>query len=89
MFRRVALATAAAATAGMGFLAVASGADAASSDSRLPLTPSGSGELTPGPSVAPSAIDCNDPNNAINCQGPNLDSPLVPGSAAPGSPFRD
>lgn len=76
----------------MGFLAVGSAGDGGGLNAdhvQLPLTPNGSGELTPGPSVAPSTIDCMDPNNSINCQGPHLDSPLVPGTAAPGSPFRD
>ncbi len=93
VFRRFALVTGGSALACMGFLAVGTGADAATGlktgYSQLPLSPNGSGELTPGPSVAPSTIDCQDPNNTINCPGPNLDSPLVPGTAAPGSPFRD
>lgn len=93
VIRRFALVTGGSAVACMGFLAVGPGADTAiglnTGYAQLPLSPDGSGELTPGPSVAPSTIDCADPNNSINCQGPNLDSPLVPGTAAPGSPFRD
>jgi hypothetical protein len=90
LIRRLALFTAGAATACMGFLAISGGETASADHVPLPMTPSGSGELTPGPSVAPSKIDCMDPNNSINCTGgPNLDSPLVPGTAAPGSPFRD
>lgn len=92
VMRQVALATAGAAMGCMGFLAVTSAGEAGGLNAdhvRLPLNPNGSGELTPGPSVAPSKVDCNDPNNSINCQGPHLDSPLVPGTAAPGSPFRD
>jgi hypothetical protein len=42
------------------------------------------------PSYAPTnAVDCTDPNNSINCQTPPIDSPLVVGTAEPGSPFRD
>ncbi len=88
--RRLALAAASTALAAMGFLVISGGETASAGHIPLPMTPSGSGELTPGPSVAPSTIDCMDPNNSINCSGgPNLDSPLVPGTAAPGSPFRD
>ena len=43
-----------------------------------------------GPSFAPTnPVDCTDPNNSINCQTPPVDSPLVVGTAEPGSPFRD
>lgn len=88
--RRLALVAGSSAMACMGFLAISGGEIASAGHMLLPMTPSGSGELTPGPSVAPSTIDCMDPNNSINCSGgPNLDSPLVPGTAAPGSPFRD
>ena len=50
--------------------------------------------LNPTTSVAPSyaptnPVDCTDPNNAINCQSPPVDSPLVVGTAEPGSPYRD
>lgn len=50
--------------------------------------------LAPTTSVAPSfapsnPVDCADPNNVVNCQSPPVDSPLVVGTAAPGSPFRD
>lgn len=44
----------------------------------------------PGPSYAPAnPVDCTDPNNAVNCQTAPIDSPLVSGTAEPGSPFRD
>lgn len=94
LVRRLGLATAGTALACMGFLAVASSGDIAVSlsddrQAQVPLNPNGSGEPTPGASVAPSTVDCSDPNNTINCPGPNLDSPLVPGTAAPGSPYRD
>jgi len=43
-----------------------------------------------GPSYAPTnPVDCTDPNNSINCQTPPVDSPMVVGTAEPGSPFRD
>jgi hypothetical protein len=52
-----------------------------------PNAPSG---RDPGPSYAPAnPVDCTDPNNSINCQTPPIDSPLVVGTAEPGSPFRD
>lgn len=49
--------------------------------------------LNPTTSVAPSyapanPVDCTDPNNAITCPG-SVDSPMVNGTAAPGSPYRD
>jgi len=45
---------------------------------------------TAAPSYAPAnPVDCTDPNNAVNCQTPPIDSPLVVGTAEPGSPFRD
>lgn len=51
-----------------------------------PLAPT----TSTAPSVAPShPVDCNDPNNSVNCQTPPIDSPLVVGTASPGSPFRD
>lgn len=53
---------------------------------QVPLAPT----TSTAPSVAPThPVDCNDPNNAVNCQTPPIDSPLVSGTAAPGSPFRD
>ncbi len=88
--RRLALTAAGAAVACAGFLAVTPGASANGlGHPQLPLTPNGSGDPTTGPSFAPSRINCMDPNNTINCPGPNLDSPLAPGTAEPGSPFRD
>ena len=45
---------------------------------------------TAEPSYAPTnPVDCTDPNNAINCQSPPIDSPMVVGTAEPASPFRD
>jgi hypothetical protein len=49
--------------------------------------------LNPTTSVAPSyapanPVDCTDPNNAITCPG-SVDSPMVNGTAEPGSPYRD
>lgn len=59
-----------------------------------PMVPGDPGGTSPTAtataSFAPShPVDCNDPNNSINCNTPPIDSPLVVGSAAPGSPFRD
>jgi hypothetical protein len=63
---------------------LAPGDTAPATDTVAP-TPGGS-----GPSYAPAnPVDCTDPNNSINCQTPPIDSPLVSGTAAPGSPFRD
>lgn len=50
--------------------------------------------LAPTTSAAPSytpanPVDCTDPNNAVNCNTPPIDSPLVVGTAEPGSPNRD
>jgi hypothetical protein len=60
-------------------------ADPAPSDTAAPA-PSD----TANPSYAPAnPVDCTDPNNAVNCQTPPIDSPLVVGTADPGSPFRD
>lgn len=45
---------------------------------------------TVGSSFAPTnPVDCTDPNNVINCNSAPVDSPLVVGTAPPGSPFRD
>ena len=42
------------------------------------------------PSYAPAdPVDCTDPNNVINLPDSPIDSPLVVGTAEPGSPFRD
>ena len=50
-----------------------------------PLNPTTSG----APSYAPAnPVDCTDPNNAVNCPG-SVDSPMVNGTAQPGSPYRD
>ena len=97
MIQRLALVAAGAAFAGMGILAATHDGSAAAvtgltADSvQLPLAPGDSGTPTPGPSYAPTnPVDCTDPNNAVNCQNPPLDSPLAPGgTAAPGSPLRD
>lgn len=58
-----------------------------SADNRnVPLAPT----TSPAPSYVPAnPVDCTDPNNAINCDSPPIDSPLVVGTAEPGSPFRD
>ena len=54
-----------------------------------PGDPAGATE-TASPSYAPTnPVDCTDANNAINCQSPPVDSPMVVGTAEPGSPFRD
>ena len=59
-----------------------------------PQAPGGSGD-TPATSSASASfaptnpVDCNDPHNTINCGTPPVDSPLVVGTAPPGSPFRD
>lgn len=92
--RRPALIAGGFALATMGVLA----AGHASADGRMPATsevPQAPGDPvatteTASPSVAPAhPIDCTDPNNTINCQTPPLDSPMVSGTAEPGSPYRD
>lgn len=51
-----------------------------------PLAPTTSA----APSYAPAnPVDCTDPNNSVNCNTPPVDSPLVVGTAEPGSPYRD
>lgn len=84
---RLAVIAGGSALAAMAVLAATSNADAG----RVPLTPGGGAGPTTSTavSVAPTPVDCNDPNNAINCQSPPIDSPLVSGTAAPGSPYRD
>ena len=87
--RRIAVTAGGCAVASMGILAVAHTSTAAPS----PLTPgdpASSPTASPAPSYAPAnPVDCTDPNNVINCQSPPIDSPLVVGTAIPGSPYRD
>ena len=85
MVRRGAPAVAGAALALMGLVALT---PAGTADSGFtPLTPPTTSEA---PSYAPAnPVDCTDPNNAVNCQSPPIDSPLVVGTADPGSPYRD
>lgn len=94
MVQRLALGMAVGAFAGMGFLALSANGTEPVSDAgfaaiRLtaPLAPT----VSTGASYAPeNPVDCTDPNNAVNCQGPPIDSPLTDnGTAAPGSPYRD
>ncbi len=87
---RLALVAGGAALAGVGLLAAGPVSDSHAghtADSvRVPLAPT----TSTAPVYAPTnPVDCTDPNNAINCQTPPIDSPLVQGTAAPGSPFRD
>lgn len=89
--RRIAVIAGGAAVAAMGVLAGAQTSIAATAPA--PLSPSN--PAPPTTSVAPSyaptnPVDCTDPNNAINCQTPPIDSPMATeGTAAPGSPYRD
>jgi hypothetical protein len=54
------------------------------------LAMAGAAAVAAAPSYAPAnPVDCTDPNNAINCDSPPIDSPLVVGTAEPGSPYRD
>ena len=74
--------------AALGLMALIGLTPAGTADSGFtPLTP----PTTSGvPSYAPAnPVDCIDPNNAVNCQSPPIDSPLVVGTADPGSPYRD
>ena len=87
---RLALVGAGAALAGAGLLAAGPAAEThtgLTADSvRIPLAPT----TSLAPTYAPThPVDCNDPNNSINCSAPPVDSPLVSGTAEPGSPFRD
>lgn len=87
---RLALVASGAVLAGAGLLAAGSGTEAQNgltADSvRIPLAPT----TSVAPSYAPShPVDCTDPNNAVNCSSPPVDSPLVEGTAPPGSPYRD
>ncbi|MCB1263773.1 MAG: hypothetical protein KDB56_04120 [Mycobacterium sp.] len=94
-FHRFALIAGSSALACMGILALGThGVDTpltgVSADAPLAPADPGGTTGTASPSYAPShPVDCTDPNNAINCQSPPLDSPLVVGTAEPGSPFRD
>ena len=96
VFRSIALMAGGTALA---WAAILSGAHTNQAQTSVPLAP---GDPTPaptataaptdgaGPSYAPTnPVDCTDPNNVVNCQTPPIDSPLVSGTAAPGSPFRD
>lgn len=71
--------------------AIIAGTQSSQAQPLAPLTPSDPAATdTASPSYAPThPVDCADPNNAINCQTPPVDSPLVVGTAEPGSPFRD
>lgn len=85
---RLALVAGGAALAGLGLLAAAPAPDsqAGFAIDTVPLAPT----TSTAPTYAPShPVDCSDPNNVVNCQTPPIDSPLVEGTAAPGSPFRD
>lgn len=87
---RLALVASGAVLAGAGLLAAGPGAGtqtgASAGSIEVPLAPT----TSVAPSFAPTdPVDCNDPNNMINCSTPPLDSPLVSGTAEPGSPFRD
>lgn len=94
MVQRLALGMAVGAFGGMGFLALSANGPEPTSDAGLaaiqlpaPLAPT----VSTGASYAPeNPVDCTDPNNAVNCQAPPIDSPLTDnGTAAPGSPYRD
>lgn len=89
VFRSIALMAGGTAIA---WAAILSGANASQAQIPAPLAPGDPAAPTDtaAPSYAPTnPVDCTDPNNAINCQTPPIDSPLVSGTAAPGSPFRD
>ena len=86
--RRLALSAAGGALTVMGLLAMHHGGNAGSvaDDLQAPLAPT----TSTAESYAPAnPVDCTDPNNVVNCQTPPIDSPLVVGTAEPGSPFRD
>ena len=86
--RRMAVTAGGGAVAVMGILAGAQTSMAAPSDPVPPPTPAPAASTAS--SFAPTnPVDCTDPNNVINCQSPPIDSPLVVGTAAPGSPYRD
>ena len=87
---RLALMAGGAVLAGVGLLAASPAPDSqagpAAGSVPVPLAPTTSNAPTYAPS---NPVDCADPNNAVNCQTPPIDSPLVQGTASPGSPFRD
>jgi hypothetical protein len=84
--RRLAVGVAGAAVTVMGLISLTSIDGGSVADSvQTPLAP----ETSTPASYAPVPIDCSDPNNSINCSSGPIDSPLVDGPAAPGSPFRD
>ncbi len=91
---RAALMAGASAAVWMGILASAQSSQAAPGDNDNDPAPT-TGAVAPpamgaNPSFAPTnPVDCTDPNNAVNCQTPPIDSPLVVGTAPPGSPMRD
>lgn len=99
LIRRLAFVAGGSALACMGILAAGSHglvphADVTADAVHAPLAPgdgAGNGPTTStAASVAPAnPVDCSDPNNVVNCQSPPVDSPLVEGTAAPGSPYRD
>lgn len=87
VIRRFAVLTGGSALAGMAVLAVASNGHLAAESGRIdaPLNPT----TSVAPSYAPAnPVDCTDPNNAVNCPS-SVDSPMVDGTAEPGSPWRD
>lgn len=83
------------------WMGIFASAQSSNADTTLPLTPGDNDSPSATQTVAPttegatssyaptSPVDCTDPNNAVNCQTPPIDSPLVSGTAEPGSPYRD
>lgn len=100
-YRAIGRAALLAGASGLVWLGILASAQASHADTSTPLAPGDDGTAPATDTVAPSTaapgasfaptnpVDCTDPNNSINCQTPPIDSPLVQGSAAPGSPFRD
>ena len=87
VFRSIALMAGGTAVA---WAAILSGAHASQAEMSAPLAPADPAPTQTAPSYAPAnPVDCTDPNNVVNCQSPPVDSPLVVGTANPGSPFRD
>ena len=87
LIRRFAVLTGGSALACMAALAAASNSQLAAESGSIDAP------LNPTTSVAPSygpenPVDCTDTNNAVNCPG-SVDSPMVDGTAEPGSPLRD
>ena len=72
-------------------VALSAGFSANAEPPQVPGDPGGTSPApTAGASYAPTnPVNCADPNNTINCNSAPIDSPLVVGTAAPGSPFRD